>query len=230
MDPTACIATPANFPETAMNLRPLRLLIPVFATFLLFACKAEKVEVKLDGQAIVNAANGTPGWVDFEAVVGEKYTTVDEEKRTLINSVSEKILSYFPDVDVDSNIGADEYEIEIEGTLALSAAIPEAGAPWYVSAVKAADGEGILVQLLPSKTYGSFDNEIENLNSMLGPDEFQPVEFRFTAQSGTVITGGAIVDGRPTGIQRIPMTGQTIKLLFKDGIWEDISGSFLYLP
>lgn len=65
---------------------------------------------------------------------------------------------------------------------------------------------------------------------MLAPDQFQPVEFNFTAPSGTVIVGGAIIDGLPIGIARISMNGQSIKMLFKDGVWEQTSGSFLYLP
>ena len=213
-----------------MTSHPLRLLILMSTACLLIACKAEKVQVRLDGDALVRAASGTPGTVDFEAVVAEKYTTVDEEKRSTINALTEKITTFFPDADVDVSIGTDEYEIEIDGTLTLANAQPASGAPWYVSATPATDGDGIRVELLPSRTFGSFDAAVETINSMLGPDEAQPVEFRFTAASGTVIAGGALMDGQPQGIVRIPMKGQTIKLLFKDGIWDDTSGTFLYIP
>jgi|GEM_PF-2668175 hypothetical protein len=213
-----------------MGLIDLRKVSLLAALVLLAACKAEKVEVSLDSAIILAAAEGSPGEVAFEATVGEKYATVDAEKRALIESVKSLIKKYFPDADVDVDIGSNEYEIEVEGLLAVSNTSPSSGAPWHVSATRANDGEGIVVQLLPAASFDAFAAELQKVNFMLGPDEYQPVEFRFTAPSGTVLVGGAIVDGIPTGIGRIPMTGQTIKMLFKDGVWDQTAGAFLYVP
>lgn len=196
----------------------------------LVACKAEKVEISLDSAMILAAADGHVGTVSFEAAVGEQYATVDDEKRALIESVTSLIEKYFPDADVDVDIGTDEYEIEVEGNLSVSSASPTTGAPWHVSATQATDGEGVVVRLLPSAPFVSFLAELQEVNMMLGADEYQPVEFSFTAPSGTVLVGGAIVDGMPIGVARVPMNGQTIKMLFKDGIWEKTAGTFVYIP
>jgi hypothetical protein len=202
----------------------------IAAAILLTACKAEKVEVSLDANVIVTAVGGTDESVEFEAVVGEKFTKVDSEKRDLIASVESVITEYFPNSEVDVNIGADEYEIEVQSSLIVSKNQPTSGAPWYISSTQSADGEGILVQLIPSQSFEKFSSDIKDVNIMLGPDEFQPVEYRFTAASGTVIVGGAIVDGVPMNIARIKMTGQRVKMQFKDGIWEQAAGAFIYIP
>lgn len=196
----------------------------------LAACKADKVEVKLDSDVVVAAAEGTAGEASFDATVGERYATVDAEKRALIESVKSLIQKHFSGADVDVDIGSKEYEIEVEGTLVVSNIGSSASAPWYVSSTRATDGEGIVIQLLPAASFGAFKAELQDVNIMLGPDEYQPVEFRFTASSGMVVVGGAIVDGVPTTVARIPMTGQTVKMLFKDGVWEQTAGGFLYIP
>jgi hypothetical protein len=213
-----------------MELNDLRKVMLLTALVSLAACKAEKIEISLDSEVILAAADGKTSEVSFEAAVGEQYATVDAEKRALIESVKTLIEKYFSGADVDVDIGSDEYEIEVEGVLEISNISPSSGAPWHVSASPAKDGEGVVVQLLPAGSFGAFEAELQKVNFMLGPDEYQPVEFSFTAPSGTVLVGGAIVDGIPTGVVRIPMTGQTIKMLFKDGVWEQTAGTFLYLP
>jgi hypothetical protein len=208
----------------------LRKVLLLALPLALAACKAEKVEISLDADVILAAADGKAGAIEFEATVGEKYATVDDEKRAMIGAVTSLIERYFPESEVDVDIGSDEYEIEVEGVLSVSDARPASGAPWHVSATKATDGDGVVVRLNPTDSFQAFEAELQDVNIMLGPDEFQPVEFTFTAPSGTVIVGGAIVDGMPTGIARIAMRGQTIKMLFKDGVWEQTAGAFLYVP
>ncbi len=208
----------------------MRKLLVLAAMVSLAACKAEKVEISIDSGTILAAADGKVGEVSFEAVVGEQYATVDDEKRALIGSVESLIQKYFSGADVDVDIGSNEYEIEVEGILSVSNSKPASGAPWHVSATHATDGDGVVVQLLPTGSFGAFEAELQKVNFMLGPDEYQPIEFSFTAPSGTVLVGGAIVDGVPSSVSRIPMTGQTIKMLFKDGVWEQTAGAFIYIP
>ncbi|MFN0115464.1 MAG: hypothetical protein ACKVPY_12380 [Paracoccaceae bacterium] len=208
----------------------MRKALLLTALAVLAACKAEKVEISLDSGMIVAAADGVASEVSFEATLGEQYSTVDDEKRAQIESVKSLIEKYFPGVEVNVDIGSDEYRIEVDGSLAVSKASPSSGAPWHVSATRATEGEGIVVQLLPAASFGSFKAELQEVNMILGADEYQPVEFNFTAPSGIVLVGGAIVDGFPTGIARIPMNGQTIRMLFKEGVWENTSGTFLYIP
>lgn len=213
-----------------MNLVLTRAILLTSGLALLSACKAEKVEISLDSATVVAAAQGQSGEADFETSVGERYTTIDDEKRALIGSVQSKFEKYFAGADIEVDIGSDEYEIDLEGSLPVSATQPSTGSPWYVSCTPAPDGKGVIVQLLPSGTFEGFAAELEEVNSMIGPDKYQPVEFRFTAQTGTLIFGGAIVDGVPTGLARIEMNGQTVKMLFSEGVWEQTSGTFLYLP
>ena len=210
-----------------MGISKFRASVMIVAV-LLTGCRAEKVEVRLTAEEIVAAANGQTASVGFETEVGERYTKVDSEKRAMIDAVAKLIEAKFPGADVEVDIGSDEYAIEIKGDVALSSSDPGQGAPWYISAQKV--GDAISVSLLPSDRFGSFKTDMEALNTMIGPDEYQPVEFRFTASSGRVLVGGAYIDGVPTGFAEIPMSGQTVKMLFKGGVWEETSGTFLYIP
>ena len=198
------------------------------AAVLMAGCKADKVEVKLTAEEIIAAANGQSTSVGFETEVGERYAKVDSEKRAMIDAVAKLIEANFLGADVEVDIGPDEYVIQVKGDIALSSSDSGQGAPWYVSTQKS--GNAISVSLLPSSRFKSFKADMQAVNIMIGPDEYQPVEFRFTATSGRVLVGGTFLDGVPTGFAEIRMTGQTLKMLFKDGVWEGTSGTFLYIP
>ena len=207
-----------------------RVAILLSTALLLAACKAEEIEIKLSGEDVVAAAAGESVMVEFEAEFGERFTTVDDEKREMLEAIRISLQRYFPEADIELSIGSDGYSFDLEGEVLVSNQTPDQGTPWYVSAVIDSDGTGILVSLQPSATFGPFKNELEDINSMIGPSEFQPVEFRFSADRGTVLVGGAYVDGRAEPFASLPMAGDTKRMRFSGGVWEDTGGGFLYLP
>lgn len=196
------------------------------AAFLLAACKAEDVTVRLTGEQVVAAAAGQPSAAPFKAELGESSTTLDPERRAMITGIAALLPAHFPGVEVDTDIGADEWAIEVEGTLPVG---EPAGTPWHV-ATQPQPGGGILVSLQPAGGFDAFVAAMEAINSTIGPDAAQPVQFRFTAATGRVMVGGVVIDGEPVGFATIPMTGQTLRLMFEDGVWDDTPGAFLYLP
>ena len=196
----------------------------------LAACQAEDVEVKLTGQDVVDAANGEVVSVKFEAEVGERYTTIDDEKRETITKVVQKIKNYFPDADIEVDFSGDGYAIEIEGEFLLSSTQPKDGPPWYISAQKHPFEDFIKISLATSGNFPAFQAALKEVNFMLSPDEFQPVEFKFKAESGIVILSGAEIAGIPTGIDTFDMDSSRLNISFGDGIWKEAPASFLCRP
>ena len=74
----------------------MRSVLLLTAALVIAACKAEKVEISLDSETVLAAAEGRTGEIGFEATLGEKYATVDDEKRALIASVTKLIQQNFP--------------------------------------------------------------------------------------------------------------------------------------
>lgn len=200
------------------------------AIALLAGCQAEEVQVKLSAEDIMRAANGQTVYVDFNAEVGETYTTVDEEKRDTIAKVMRLMERYFPDSDVDSDIGSDEYTIELDGELRMSTEAPLKDAPWYVAVEYDRVMNGYLVSLQPSDSFDAFNGAMEGINFMLGPDEYQPVKYRITGDKGMIVFGGGYLDGRAVTAGAVPLTGERLNLSFNEGVWTSTGAGFYYIP
>lgn len=205
--------------------------LPLAALLLtLAACTAEEVEVTLSAAAITQAAQGNPVDVAFEAVLGEDGVTFDDEKRAVIDGLVQAVETHFPAATVDLKIGPDDYRIEVEGTLPLTATTPATGAPWFLQVTPAALDGALAVQLATGPGFAAFDTALRDLNAMMGPDAFQPVTFRLTGPGARVIAAGAWVDGRPVTAEVIALTDRPIRLHYENGIWEDTGAGFLILP
>jgi len=195
----------------------------------LAACQAEDLEIDLSQADILAAFAGTDVIVEFEAEVGEKFTKVDEEKRANIDRVVSELKSFIPGVEIDVDYNDDGYMIEIEGEIIVSSDVLRQGAPWYV-AVEDTGYEGFMrVSLKTSGTFAAFQDRMKNINFMLSPDEFQPVEFDLRLTGGTLMFAGARLDGRPSG-PTVMTAKQRLKLSFSEGIWSDTAAGFLFKP
>lgn len=204
--------------------------IPV-ALMVLTACKADRVRVDLNEESIVSAAAGQPGKVGFFALIEEKHTKIDDEKRALIKSVEASISKFFKGSEVDVSIEVDGYTIEVEGELDIAAAFSQGATPWYVS-VRPADGfpDGLLVSLEPGSTFDSFSKEIRDIEFMFAPDRFQPVEFRLRAEDAEIIVGGAVLNGEPVSLKSVKLSSNRATLSFSDGIWDNVAPGFVFKP
>ena len=210
--------------RSALSLK----FLPILVLLAVSACKAEKVEIKITPDDIISAADGKPVMVEFETTVGEKYTKIDDEKRSTIKSVETMIVKYFPDAEVEVEFGSDEYSITITGEIAVANAEPKEGAPWYVTATKITPEGGIFVSLQPSSSFDAFDAELQGINLMLGPDKFQPVTFKVKGDKGRITAGGVYVDGVPSTLAFIDLKGERVSLLFDEGVWTKTAGGFLF--
>ena len=208
----------------------MKLFPPLVVLVLLAGCKAQKVEVHLIGDDLIAASTGHNLTTNFEAEIGEESTTIDDPKRAMIDRITALLPKYFPDADQTVEIGGDAYSIRLAGSLPLADGRPADGTPWFVQARKSTDGPGIVVSLEPSASYGNFKAEMQQIDAMISPDEYHPLEFQFTASSGTILVGGAMIDDKSVGIARIPMSGQTVNMLFENGVWDETSGTFIYIP
>ncbi len=196
----------------------------------LAACQADEVEIKISSDDILKAIAGESIYIDFEAEVGEDYTTVDDEKRDVISQVANLLARYFPDADVETDIGSNEYTIDLDGEIMLSTTAPLNEAPWYVAVDEMDQMEGYLVSLQPTQSFDGFNGALENINFMLGPDEYQQVKYRISGDRGSIIFGGGYLDGRAVTAEKVPLDGQKFTLKFEEGVWKSAGGGFIYIP
>jgi len=202
----------------------------VLALAVLAACRAERVEVDLTTDAIVLAAAGNAQRVPFSAVVGEVDTAIDADKRALIASIESVLKRGFPDATVTADIREDQYWLTVTGDLALAAGPPASGAPWYIAArANPADGS-ILVQLDITDTFGAFNADLDRLDAMIAADPYHPIRYRVSGTGGTIVAGGAEVDGALVQAAVIPVAGAQVMLGFAGGPWDATGGGFLYFP
>jgi hypothetical protein len=207
-------------------VKVIALLGPIF----LAGCQAEDIEIEMNASDLLAAFSGTDQSLEFEATVGEKYTKVDDEKRTTIKQISQGLTEFFPDADIEIDISNDGYEIEIEGSIAVSRTAPATGAPYFVKVAEGPLPESILVTLEPSQTFASFKAELSDINVMLSPDEFQGAEFKVDGAGEKILVFGAYVEGRPTTVAAHELGSQDVRLEVSDGIWKKTAAGFLLFP
>ena len=197
---------------------------------LLAACQAKEIEIKLSTEDLRTAANGEAVQVSFEAAVGERYTTVDDEKREDIEKVTLALEKFLPNADIEVDFSGDGYTIEIEGELTVSNAKPPTGAPYFVSVVGGPLEGSLLITLETSGTYLEFAKEFKAINAMLKPDEFQPVEFKLKGDGDIALVAGGYVDGRPINFKAYDLSSKRTNISFSDGIWKKAAAGFVLLP
>jgi len=199
----------------------------LMSSYLLVACQAQEVEIKLSAEEIYAAYEGDTVSIDFEAKVGERYTQVDEEKRSTIESVTDKLVTHFPDADIEVDISSDEYEIEIEGQLIVAQRAPNSGAPYYIKVSESPITNFLLVTLEPSETYAKFAGALSDVNMMLKPDQFQGAKFKIKGSGEKIVFFGSYLSGNPTTIGSEMLSSKSVTVEMKEAIWQKTSVGFL---
>jgi hypothetical protein len=194
---------------------------------LLLGCQAEELKVEISADQMISAASGDTVYLEFEAEIGEGMSEIDDEKRATIAAIEGVFSKYFPDADIETEIGSDSYKIEIEGELALSSSTPETGAPWFVEMQRQGENEH-LVRLMPSGTFSAFRSEMSDINFMIAPDEFQGVIFKVNGGTGRLVFGGAYLDGEPKTYSVLELEDKKHSLSFKEGIWTETAAGFIF--
>lgn len=194
------------------------------------ACQANEVEIKISNDDIIRAAKGETVYVNFEAEIGEDYTTIDDEKRETIGQVADLLERYFPGSYVEVDIGSDEYTIELESEIKLSTTVPAKEAPWYLAVHRDDMSGGFMVSLQPTSAYDGFNGAMQEISFMLGPDEYQPVKYRISGNAGAIFFGGGYLDGRAVTAAVVPLNGERMNLSFKEGVWTSTGAGFIYIP
>lgn len=197
--------------------------------FLLAACKPD-VDIKLSTKNIVEVAETNEGQlVPFSANIGNKYTKVDDKKKAEVEAIAAVIKKYFDDVEVDISYGAKGFQIEVEGELQLAVNSENITNPWFFAVSKPADGQYIL-KLQQTRSWNAFANELQKISFTAKPDNFLPVNLKIKNKGGTILVGGAILNGKHlSGFEKIDLDGSRINLNYDGDHWDNAPASFLFI-
>lgn len=206
-----------------------RFLIGLLFSLALVGCKKD-IEVKIDESDVlaVYAGDG-PKFIEFEATMGESFTTIDDEKKSEVEAIAAVLQEYFPDSEIDIEYGSNEYEIEVEGEVAMAQSPTGIQTPWYIS-IDASLG---LPQVSMAKTtfHADFSEEIEDINILADVNDYAAVTFKLKSGSGVLIAGGAVVDGEPLGgLSLLPISGPRTTVKFEGDHWKKGPPGFVFIP
>lgn len=201
----------------------------LLATVGLVACKPD-VDVKLSTSDLVQVASTEQSMmVEFDARIEDKYTKVDDEKKTEVEAIARIIKQYFEGAEVDVSYGGSGFEIEIEGELELVSTGSSTRSPWYFQVLDFGEGE-YLVQQRKSDIWNKFEDELKAVSFMAKPDSFLPLNIKLKNDGGTILVGGAILDGEYlTGFERVKLTGSRVNLSFEGDHWKKAAAAFLFI-
>lgn len=196
-----------------------------FVALLLIGCKAQEVRVDLTYDDIISAYEGEDVMVPFEAtfrLLGD----MDDEQRARITDI-ERIVENYVDVEFfetrSANFGTD---VVIEGQIMLTQHIG-GGEAWYLGVSDSNLGaDFITVQVVTGGSFDRFIGEMRNVNFMLAPSAYHPVNFRLRASDAEVLAPAAQVDGQTHLLWRGTVSGRTT-LSFSGGPYENTGAGFM---
>ena len=161
-----------------------RTLVIGFATaLLLLGCKADLVEIEVKTKDLKVAIAGDQAAVEFEAEFS-LIAEYNDETKGQINALEETVRNYMSLEEFDVSEGDFGLTITIEGEISLLYApdgnIPrDIESPWALVISDNRDGGSLSeypYKLIVSTTsrFSAFGGELQNINFMLSPDEFNP--------------------------------------------------------
>ena len=201
------------------------------AVFLVFlsACKADEVEITFDASKAIGVAEGTTAVATFEATfsgIGE----IDNEQRREIDRFRDALEKYvsFEEFEVSAKDFGFEVSIEGEILIANEASQPDA----YFLHVQPSDifPGYYRVQLKNGTNFSAMQATMRNINLMMSPNEFHPIEFRIRGENYQIIAVGTMVSARPYLIYKNDNVKKTIKLNMKEGIYDKVGAAVFLKP
>ena len=211
-----------------------RLVIGIGTVLLLFGCKADLVEIQIKNQDLKEAIAGDQVAVEFEAEFS-LIAEYDDETKGQMNALEKSVENYISLEEFDVSVGDFGLTITIEGEIPLIYApdgeIPRSiESPWALVISDNQDGgslSGYPYKLTVATTprFSAFEGELQNINFMLSPEEFQPIKFKLRASKDDqlkIFTGAVQVGGESRVVYESEVP-KRMTLTMKGGVYDKTS-------
>jgi len=211
-----------------------RFIIGIGTVLLLLGCKADIVETTIKTKDLNNAIAGDGVTVEFEAEFS-MMAEYDDETKAQISAMEMIVENYVSLEEFDVTKGDFGLNIAIEGEIPLiyssNGEIPRSvDSPWALVVSDNHDGgslSGYSYKLTVATTskFSAFEGELQNVNFMLSPDEFQPMRIKLKTTGDDklrIFTGSVEVDGESKVVYETEVS-KRITLTMKDGVYEKTS-------
>jgi len=215
------------------QLSRLSLVVLISALFLL-GCKADIVETSIKTKHLQEALAGEEVTVTFEAEFS-MMTEYDDETKAQINAIETIVENYVSLEEFDVTQGDYGLNIAIEGEIPLvyspnGDVSGSTKSPWALVISDNTDGGSLSsypykLTVTTTSRFSAFEGELQNVNFILSPDEFQPMRIKLKRSGDDVLkifTGSVEVDGESKVVYETEVS-KKITLTMKDGVYEKTS-------
>ena len=209
-------------------------LVALLSVLFLLGCKADIVETSIKTKHLQEALAGEEVTVTFEAAFS-MMAEYDDETKAQINAIEKIVENYVSLEEFDVTQGDYGLNIAIEGEIPLiyssNGEIPRSvGSPWALVVTDNHDGGSLSsysykLTVATTSKYSAFEGELQNVNFMLSPDEFQPMRIKLKTSGDDklrIFTGSVEVDGESKVVYEADVS-KKITLTMKDGVYEKTS-------
>ena len=211
-----------------------RLIVGIVTVLLLCGCKADLVEIQISTKDLTEAIAGEQVAVEFEAEFS-LIAEYDEETKAQMNVLERSVENYISLEEFDISEGDFGLTITIEGEIPLlyasnSEFVRNLESPWALVISDNQDGgslSGYPYKLVVATTsrFSAFEGELQNINFMLSPEEFQPIKFKLrTSKDGRlkIFTGAVEVGGESKAVYETEIP-KRITLTMQGGVYDRTS-------
>jgi hypothetical protein len=208
--------------------------VGLISVLFLLGCKADIVETSIKTKHLQDALAGEQVTVSFEAGFS-MMSEYDDETKAQINAMERIIENYVSLEEFDITKGDFSLNISIEGEIPLiyssDGDVPgSVQSPWALVISDNTDGgslSGYPYKLTVATTsrFSAFEGELQNVNFMISPDEFQPMRIRLKTSGDDVLrifTGSVEVGGESKVVYETEVS-KKITLTMKGGVYERTS-------
>ena len=191
---------------------------------MLFACKADEVEIELDVEQLQAAADGTEVMAEFEAEfsnLGE----LDDEQRAQVDAVRDILEQYMAIDDFELESTDTGFEVTIEGEIPV-VDTPRADHAYFIAVDDSSSLSGYhRVSLQTGDDFTAMESKMSAISFMLSPNAYHPTKFRVDGESSRLLAPAAEVDGRAYLLYDAPLD-ERVRLVQKDGAFDQVGGGF----
>ena len=208
-----------------------KLLIFLLSIYLI-GCQSNIIETTVKSSEIKDAINGEVQDIEFETNFS-LMAELDETTKIELAKI-ESISSKYIDIE-DFDVTEDDYfgiTIDVEGEIPLlyssNGDIPSSVSTPWVLLISDNNNQGALssfkykLEFITSPTFNAFSGELQNVNMMIGLEQFQPVKFKLRNKDDSIFnifTGGVVGNGESHATFESTVEDK-ISLTMKGGIYD----------
>lgn len=213
-----------------MSYFKFRRMAPALLLCGVAACKPD-VEIEINQDQLLSATSGHEEFVEFEAEISEKYTTIDAEKRDKIERMAAVLAKHFPDADIDVSILDKGFEIEVEGELRLASGATKIEKPWGLRANDLGGQSQFTVYLEKGSGWQAFASDMDAAISFPPVSNYLQLAIKLKGFNGSIFGGGFAINGTPiSGYASAAVTGGKVTLSYSGDHWDKAAAGFLFIP